>query len=119
MTPAHVLRLVLTPEPEKVNPLVLPGQEGDEPVGVTNSLNGDSVGSDFVNAKLKRSEVPDCKSSSDWVGPGLEWYRSGVDDPACGLQLVHVDLGVDLGVTKAVLTSAILYLQLVAEEPDL
>lgn len=43
MTPAHVLRLGPTPEPEKVNPLVLPGQQGDSRCG-GNSLKGVSVG---------------------------------------------------------------------------
>uniref|UniRef100_A0A0E9WHX2 Uncharacterized protein n=1 Tax=Anguilla anguilla TaxID=7936 RepID=A0A0E9WHX2_ANGAN len=33
MKPARVLRPVLGPEPEKVNPLVLPGQPGDELLG--------------------------------------------------------------------------------------
>lgn len=32
MTPAHVLRRVLTPEPEKVNPLALPRWEGEDPL---------------------------------------------------------------------------------------
>lgn len=31
---SHVLRTVLTPEPEKVNPLVLPGQQGDGLLGL-------------------------------------------------------------------------------------
>ncbi|TKS92688.1 hypothetical protein D9C73_027326 [Collichthys lucidus] len=34
MTPAHVLRLVLTPEPEKVDPLALPWQQGDDLLGL-------------------------------------------------------------------------------------
>lgn len=34
MTPAHVLRLASTPEPEKVNPLVLPWQEGEDLLGL-------------------------------------------------------------------------------------
>lgn len=34
MTPAHVLRLAPTPEPEKVNPLALPWQSGEDSLGL-------------------------------------------------------------------------------------
>lgn len=34
MTPAHVLRLASMPEPEKVNPLALPWQEGEDLLGL-------------------------------------------------------------------------------------
>lgn len=34
MTLAHVLRLALMPEPEKVDPLALPWQEGEDPLGL-------------------------------------------------------------------------------------
>lgn len=34
MTPAHVLRLASTPEPEKVNPLALPWQSGEDSLGL-------------------------------------------------------------------------------------
>lgn len=34
MTPAHVLRLVSMPEPEKVDPLVLPWQQGENLLGL-------------------------------------------------------------------------------------
>lgn len=58
MTPAHVLRHAQTPDLQKVNPLVLAWQQGDDFVGATNGLIlGETIGLNELQMNQCKAEV--------------------------------------------------------------